>query len=191
MFNGCKSLTRAPTLPAKNMTIGCYLELFKDCTSLTEAPELPATNLVHYCYTNMFNGSGLRIAPKLPATTVPYNAYDGIFRNCVNLTKAADLPASSIASWSYSGMYLGCTNLIDGPAINASEFIGTSGLNATFRDSTNLKSIIWTGSTFDSSQSPNWLGNVSATGTFYYTNPSLDVASIPRNANGIPAGWRI
>ena len=114
-----------------------------------------------------------------------------MFRNCVNLTKAADLPASSVASWGYSGMYLGCTNLVDGPAINASEFIGTDPLNATFRDSTNLKSVIWTGSTFDSSQSPNWLGNVSATGTFYYTNPSLNVASIPRNADGIPAGWRI
>lgn len=36
MFNGCKSLTKAPILPAKTLSGGSYDAMFYDCKSLTE-----------------------------------------------------------------------------------------------------------------------------------------------------------
>lgn len=34
MFDGCKSLTKAPELPATELAIDCYNSMFRDCTSL-------------------------------------------------------------------------------------------------------------------------------------------------------------
>ena len=55
MFNGCTSLTTAPSLPATTLTTRCYYYMFNGCTSLTTAPSLPATTLATRCY-YMFNG---------------------------------------------------------------------------------------------------------------------------------------
>ena len=54
MFNGCKSLTNAPKLPATILAESCYQSMFYACTGLTTAPELPATTLADYCYYHMF-----------------------------------------------------------------------------------------------------------------------------------------
>jgi len=56
MFQGCTSLTTAPTLPATTLAEGCYDSMFSGCTSLVTAPTLPATTLVESCYSGMFNG---------------------------------------------------------------------------------------------------------------------------------------
>ena len=56
MFNGCKSLTTAPSLSATTLVSHCYDSMFAGCTSLTTIPELPATTLTDYCYFSMFNG---------------------------------------------------------------------------------------------------------------------------------------
>ena len=34
----------------------CFIYMFEGCTSLTQAPSLPATNLANYCYEDMFYG---------------------------------------------------------------------------------------------------------------------------------------
>ena len=36
MFNGCTSLTKTPELPATQLAVGSYLEMFKGCTRLSE-----------------------------------------------------------------------------------------------------------------------------------------------------------
>lgn len=36
-----------------------------------------------------------------------------------------------------------------------------------------------------------WLVDASPTGTFYYTNPNLDISTIPRTTSGVPSGWEI
>ena len=54
MFDGCKSLTQAPVLPATTLADCCYQGMFASCSSLTQAPELPAETLVNGCYSNMF-----------------------------------------------------------------------------------------------------------------------------------------
>ena len=56
MFAGCTGLTRAPQLPATQLTEGCYHRLFDSCTSLETAPTLPAKKLAGFCYSNMFTG---------------------------------------------------------------------------------------------------------------------------------------
>ena len=99
----------------------CYYRMFDGCTSLTTAPSLPAITLATYCYSDMFGGcTSLTTAPSLPATTLANNCYGSMFTNCTNLqvysssgtghTKAWRIPtigsASSYASQSY--MFYNC-----------------------------------------------------------------------------------
>lgn len=100
MFNGCTSLTTAPTLPATTLARGCYGSMFSGCTSLTTAPSiLPATTLAEDCYPSMFFGCRkLTIAPALPATTLKYNCYKYMFYNCTSLNYIKCLATSISAS---------------------------------------------------------------------------------------------
>ena len=161
MFYGCTSLTTAPTLPATFLESSCYKSMFQDCTSLTSAPELPATSLASYCYDSMFNGcTSLTTAPVLPATTLENYCYESMFQGCTKLTSAPALPATSLSSGCYSSMFNGCTSL--------------------------NKILVYANSGTTSGNIDNWLNSVAASGTFYnfggetYTKDS---------ASGIPTGW--
>ena len=122
MFYGCTSLTTAPELPATTLASGCYFEMFYDCTSLTTAPELPATTLANSCYSNMFNGcSSLTTAPELPATTLANYCYCKMFNACASLTTAPALPATILASDCYYGMFDNCISLTEAPELPATE----------------------------------------------------------------------
>ena len=74
-------------LPATTLTGSCYQSMFNGCTSLTTAPSiLPATTLVQSCYQGMFYGcTSLTTAPELPATTLIDYCYQGMFQYCTNL----------------------------------------------------------------------------------------------------------
>ena len=120
MFQGCKSLTTSPELPATTLTPYCYRDMFNDCTSLTTAPELPATTLTEYCYYGMFNGcSSLATAPELPSTTLASSCYYGMFDGCTSLTTAPELPATTLADSCYSSMFNGCSSLTTAPELPA------------------------------------------------------------------------
>ena len=87
MFQGCKSLTQAPKLPAQTLADYCYAYMFEGCTSLTSAPELPATTLAGNCYYGMFQGcKSLIQAPRLPATTLTSGCYSYMFHSCKKLS---------------------------------------------------------------------------------------------------------
>lgn len=112
LFNGCTSLTTAPSLPATTLANSCYAGMFKNCTSLTTAPELPATTLAKYCYDSMFSGcTSLTTAPELPATILANSCYRQMFDNCSNLTSAPSLPATTLPDFCYWCMFYGCANL--------------------------------------------------------------------------------
>ena len=112
LFCNCKSLTKAPELPATTLASCCYSNMFYGCTSLTAAPKiLPATTLNDYCYQNMFdNCTSLTTAPELPATTLAskdYNCYAYMFRDCTNLNYIKCLAtyisnSSCIDKWVYN-----------------------------------------------------------------------------------------
>ena len=112
MFNGCTSLTTAPSLPATTLAHSCYYYMFNGCTSLTTAPPLPATTLADYCYSYMFNGcTSLTTAPSLPATTLADYCYCYMFRYCTSLTAVPSLPATTLADYCYYGMFNSCTKI--------------------------------------------------------------------------------
>ena len=112
MFQGCTSLTTAPSLPATTLGVNCYFYMFLGCTSLTTAPALPATTLSSGCYVGIFYGcTSLTTAPALPATTLANACYSGMFAHCSNLTTAPALPATTLLESCYNSMFQGCTKL--------------------------------------------------------------------------------
>ena len=117
MFEGCTSLTTAPSLPATTLADACYYAMFYNCTSLTTVPELPATDLAGGCYNAMFyKCTKLTTAPELPATTLANNCYWGMFSGCTSLTTAPELPATTLASHCYTAMFDGCESLTTIPS---------------------------------------------------------------------------
>ena len=120
MFEGCKSLTTAPDLPATTLVSHCYQSMFYGCASLTTVPDLPATTLADGCYDSMFEGcKSLTTAPELPATTLAGNCYQRMFRGCTSLTSAPELPATTLVNYCYSSMFHSCTSLTTVPALPA------------------------------------------------------------------------
>ena len=113
LFCGCTRLTRAPDLPATDLSIGCYNNMFYGCTSLVQVPRiLPATTLKNTCYQSMFtNCSSLRTAPELPATTLADFCYATMFGGCTSLETAPELPARTCVISCYNTMFDGCTSL--------------------------------------------------------------------------------
>jgi hypothetical protein len=64
----------------------CYYEMFSNCRSLIKAPELPATILADYCYYSMFEYcTSLRQLPLLSATTLATMCYFMMFSDCSSL----------------------------------------------------------------------------------------------------------
>ena len=95
-----------------SVTDYCYYFLFQGCTSLTTAPSLPATTLANYCYHSMFAGcTSLTTAPELPVTTLADSCYHSMFGGCTSLTTAPSLPATTLANYCYYSMFGGCTKL--------------------------------------------------------------------------------
>ena len=139
MFQGCTSLTHAPTLPATTLANGCYQRMFQGCTSLTQAPALPATTLADSCYYVMFYGcTSLTNAPALPATTLANSCYDSMFEDCTALTQASALPATTLATYCYDSMFRGCTSLTQAPALPAT-MLAEGCYEYMFEDCTSLK----------------------------------------------------
>ena len=105
-------------LPAIQLSLYCYKEMFSGCTSLTTLPAtlLPATQLLIHCYDGMFSScTGLTTLPAtlLPATELANGCYSGMFSGCTGLTSlpANLLPAESLYYFCYEKMFSGCTSL--------------------------------------------------------------------------------
>ena len=136
MFQGCTSLTSAPSLPATMLEINCYISMFQGCTSLTSAPSLPATTLANSCYSYMFRGcTSLTSAPSLPATTLAGSCYRYMFSGCKKIklsatasgtyTKAYRIPKSGTGT-------TGSSALSDMFANTGGTFKGTPTINTTY-----------------------------------------------------------
>ena len=139
MFQGCTSLTTAPSLPATTLAAYCYDSMFYGCTSLTTAPSLPATTLENYCYNSMFQGcTSLTTAPSLPATTLVAHCYNSMFYGCTSLTTAPSLPATDLATFCYYSMFRGCTSLTTVPSLPATN-LATYCYSRMFRGCTKIK----------------------------------------------------
>ena len=191
LFKDCKSLTKAPALPATTLADHCYYGMFYNCTSLAEAPALPATTLAGNCYMSMFNGcTSLTKAPSLPATTLADYCYYDMFYDCTSLAEAPALPATTLAVACYYDMFYGCTSLTKAPELPAST-LASSCYSSMFHGCSRLNEMrCKIPSSYSSSQissyASNWLSDVSPTGTFY-TNADANWPS--DSPSGIPTGW--
>ena len=127
LFWYCTGLTDASKLilPADNLTVECYREMFAKCSNLVGVPKLPAMNLGEGCYNGMFREcyklTDGTMLPELPATTLASNCYDFMFYSCTGLTDASELvlPATTLANNCYSQMFRGCTSLTTTPELPA------------------------------------------------------------------------
>lgn len=161
LFQDCKSLVTAPSLPATTLSVYCYSHMFDGCTSIVTAPALPATTLEYGCYGNMFKYcSSLINAPELPAKTLAIVCYIEMFSNCTSLVKAPVLPSTTLANGCYSNMFYNCSK---------------------------LNYIKCNAKTYNISNFRNWLLNVAETGDFY----CYDSGIFPIGENGIPSGWTV
>ena len=193
MFFGCTSLTQAPEISATTVADYCCKWMFFGCTSLTKAPTiLPATKLVTSCYEYMFQRcNSLNQAPEIPAITVDRLCCRNMFDGCTSLTKAPELPATTLANDCYTYMFNGCSSLTQAPELNATTLAGGC-YNHLFYGCSKIDHILWKSKTIPSqTYCSDWLNGVSASGTFEYTQPQLDVASITRTTSGVPEGWNI
>ena len=190
MFNGCTSLTKAPSiLPATTLVDSCYYSMFKGCSKLTKAPKLPATTIDKNCYYYMFSGcQNLTTAPELPATTLANNCYQYMFNACLNLTTAPSiLPATTLADSCYYAMFMGCNNLTTAPVLPAPVlanacyyrmFYNCSRLNYI-----KMMALDW----LDGKATDGWCSYISATGMFV-KHPDLNVL---RGNTYIPSNWNV
>lgn len=110
MFQGCTSLTSAPSLPATTLANSCYRSMFQECTSLTSAPSLPATTLAGSCYRYMFSG-----CKKIKLSATASGTY----------TKAYRIPKSGTGT-------TGSSALSDMFANTGGTFKGTPTINTTY-----------------------------------------------------------
>ena len=192
MFENCTSLTTAPTLPTTTLAQGCYSHMFAGCTSLTTAPTLPATTLVRSCYASMFAGcTSLTSAPALQATTLELGCYEGMFRGCTSLTTAPTLSSTTLAQSCYYQMFQGCTSLTTAPDLRHVTSIGTNAMNYMFSGCTSL-SVAYapTPSSWETAKMRDWLYGVANSGTLF-ADPSI-ASSIPTNSSsGCPSGWSV
>lgn len=188
LFENCKSLVKAPDLPATTLTERCYMNLFVGC-GLTEPTALPATTLAVRCYQNLFNGcKSLVYGPELPATKMVDNCYANLFLNCSSLTKAPELPSTTLAEGCYQGMFYTCTSLTTAPELPATTLV-TDCYKNMFGNCSNLNYIkaLFT-TTPGSSYTTNWVKGVASTGTFVKNSEATwNVTGI----NGVPTGWTI
>lgn len=163
MFYNCSDLEIAPDLPANVISEHCYDSMFKNCMCLIESPKISATTLAPYCCSSMFHScDSLRTAPELLATTLAEGCYQYMFYSCSSLTTAPELPATELVSECYYYLFYNCRNL--------------NHIKAMF---TTKPSSILTGS---------WVYNVSSTGTFV---KNKDATWSVTGNNGIPSGWTI
>ena len=164
LFEYCYKLTRAPELPATELTPGCYADMFMGCERLTEAPELPATILKRDCYRGMFHYcTNLAKAPELPATALAEYCYAYMFEYCDSLTQTPLLPATELSEGCYLEMFKECKNL--------------STVNVRFTD--------W--GERHKKYTQQWLDNVAPTGKFICPRKLRKEFGEDR----IPQGWKI
>ena len=195
LFDGDKKLTSASnlTLPATTLVMSCYDSMFDGCSSLTTAPTLPATTLANYCYNNMFSGcKSLTTAPKLPATTLATRCYQSMFRYCTSLVNAPELPATTLSIECYRYMFDGCHSLTTAPTLPATT-LATRCYQGMFNDCTSLNYIKCLALN-DSSNTNDfrnncegWVNGVSDSGTFissdYYSQGWY------WGNDGVPKNW--
>lgn len=122
LFDGCSSLTTAPTFTVNSLSSGwCCHSMFRGCTSLTSASNitLNATTIPNSAYEQMFNECSALVSPPTitsSALTIGDRGLQQMFRNCTSLTTAPNLNIATLDSTGIRHCYdlfRGCSALTD------------------------------------------------------------------------------
>lgn len=194
LFSNCTGITSAVhlVLPATQLSLGCYNNMFYSARNLVEAPELPATNLATSCYTRMFYSCrGLTSMPELPATTLSPSCYSSMFYGCTSLVSLNPLNATTLAAGCYESMFYGCSKITTAPDLIATSwFHADNCYKNMFQGCSKLSYVkcLITGDTTTLSYTENWLKSVSSTGTFVkHPNNTTWL----RGDSYVPTNWTI
>lgn len=97
------------------------------------------------------------------------------------------LPAMTLTDYCYANIFLHCTGLLEGPILPA-QVLTSHCYDNLFNGCTSIKKIVcYATSGINSTNTGNWVKNVSSTGDFY---KDANV-SWPTGASGIPSGWTV
>ena len=194
LFAGTNVVSAADlVLPATDIHLECYENMFYECTSLVSAPSvLPATTLTNSCYRCMFYGcTSLVNAPVILATGLQVRCCEMMFKGCTSLVNAPALPATDMqyGDHCYEEMFYGCTSLV-----NAPELLGTQNLQQycytfMFAECSSLSYLkcLAPRAGGSSTTTQDWLKDVSPTGTFVKAPDAV----WPTGRYGVPSGWTV
>lgn len=167
--------------------------LFYDNAHIKNHPEkeivLPATTLKDYCYNGMFAQCiSLTKAPDLPATTLVTGCYKQMFRGCESLTSAPALLTPTLADYCYYSMFNGCTSLTTAPSLPATTLTNYCYRNM-FSDCVKLNKVECLATDISAEYcTTSWLEGVPSSGTFIKASGMNDWTS---DGNGIPSDWTV
>lgn len=170
-----------------------YFKMFYGNTKLVDASNfiLTDTSGGGYGYASMFSGcTALTSIGKLPQA-ISDRAFQGMFEGCSSLVNVPDIEISEnsvgLNNRAYNNTFMNCTSLESIVLKGNPAYRGSYVFANMFFGCSKLKSVTCLLASPRSSQMQNWLGNVSATGTFT-KNPS---ATWDSGMSGIPEGWTV
>jgi len=163
MFQDCKAITSIPndmlakatkienatkyTTPDEQIFItGGMVEMFGGCSSLTDVSglKLNATDIGTYCYQGMFRDciKLTKGVSSLPATTLKEHCYDFMYKGCKELVTASSFPTATIttANFCFKSMYEDCPKLTTLPEVNATD-IASGAFYQMFKNCDGITSI--------------------------------------------------
>ena len=192
MFEGCKSLTKAPDLPAKTMAKYSYHHMFYKCEGLTMTPALQAEKLAEGCYYGMFMDC-VGLTNNVPTDLLPVRelaklCYESMFSGCSNLASPPSLPSEELQESCYCQMFAGCKKIVTAPTLTARTLVKNC-YARMFQGCNELKVVNCYATNIGAEGClDDWLLNVSNTGTFTKHNT---IVPWTRDENGIPSGWDV
>ena len=107
------AIDMAPALPATEMKMGCYKQMFYNCSNLEEITKINVETTAKECCMSMFEKCiSLTNVPILSAETLSERCYKKMFMGCEKLQVAPELPAKDLVNQCYDHMFTDCKNLI-------------------------------------------------------------------------------
>lgn len=165
-------------------------KMFYGNTKVVDASNLMLGIAGAYGYYRMFTGcTALTSISQLPKDTADYE-FASMFEGCSSLVNVPDIEFNEVGRLNtrlYNGTFINCTSLQSIVLKGSPNVYGNYVFANMFLGCSNLNSVTCLLPSPNENKMTNWLGNVSATGTFI-KHPS---ASWTTGMSGIPEGWTV
>ena len=169
------------------MSVGGDLRTLLDYTDVDSITTIPEN-----CFKSTFQGLKIISIENLTlgssVTTVGNNAFHQMFYGVSDITTGLDLSnVTTVGNGAMTYMYYQCTSLQKGSNLSGVTTVGDYAFNGMYQDCSSLNEAYAPNvSTWNTSNTTNWLVNVASTGVVYKP------ANLVINTNtdsGVPSGW--